>query len=300
MTVTNCLVHAAGYPPDPVPCYWDPSFGCDGSPLPTEPTFDCAEKIFASLNNQTLIRPINTEYQYSDLSMITLMYVVGAVVKAKALVAPADLLPDCVNAGPGLELQCHYEAFIRTQILHSVGMVDSGFRPAASVQARCAPTAVPHGEGTGFRTLQGQVNDGNSFLLGGISGHAGLFSTVGDLEKLVHQLLGIAPSGFGFLNSTTVQKFTAVHNATQSTRALGWDTDESLCGSVFPAATFTHTGYTGTQICGDLANKKYTILLTNRVYPVDSDESEAHISALRKAFNTAAATHLGEGKEALV
>eukprot|EP00750_Incisomonas_marina_P030338 INCI7466.2.p1 GENE.INCI7466.2~~INCI7466.2.p1 ORF type:complete len:238 (+),score=39.19 INCI7466.2:302-1015(+) len=62
ITVQNCLLHNAGYPPDPSPNYWDPTFGCAGAPLPQNMSFACSSKIFAGLLNQTLDRPINTKF----------------------------------------------------------------------------------------------------------------------------------------------------------------------------------------------------------------------------------------------
>merc|ERR1712176_551567 len=138
-----------------------------------------------------------------------------------------------------------------------------------------------------------QVNDGNAFLLGGISGHAGLFAGISDLEKLVRALLLPGSSETSLLNQTTAELFTRQWNTSQSTRALGWDTNSSLCGTGgFSERTFTHTGYTGTQICADPTTKHYSILLTNRVYPVDDTSSESTISALRKRYQIASASAL--------
>ena len=91
--------------------------------------------------------------------------------------------------------------------------------------------------------------------------------------------------------------FTRVQNATQSSRALGWNTnapnnDYNGCSSL-SAATFTHTGYTGTQICMDPVRQIFTILLTNRVYPVTSNSGGVH--AARQAFNRAAQTAFDAG-----
>merc|ERR1719265_2224836 len=101
-------------------------------------------------------------YQYSDLSMITLMYVVGFLVREHSLVDKSSLLPACSAASSGkeegLSLQCHYEAFVRTKVFDTLGMKTAGFRPPASVRSGCAPTAVPYIEEKGFRTLQGEVN----------------------------------------------------------------------------------------------------------------------------------------------
>jgi len=81
-------------------------------------------------------------------------------------------------------------------------------------------------------------------------------------------------------------------NLTQSSRALGWDTNSYVanhyrgCGNL-SQSTFTHTGYTGTEICCDPTNGVATVLLTNRVYPVADDASELRIHAARQAFNNA-------------
>jgi len=97
-----------------------------------------------------------------------------------------------------------------------------------------------------------------------------------------------------WINQSTVKYFTAVYNASFSTRALGWDTNinlSSTCGDQFSRLTFLHTGYTGTQVCVDPEASDggglITILLTNRCHPNDSAESSSGISRIRREFNTA-------------
>lgn len=106
------------------------------------------------------------------------------MVRSHGLVSPADLAPSCAASGPAAELQCFYEAFVRTKVLLPLGMDDSGFLPDPSAWPRCSPTAVPSGENAST-VLQGRVNDGNAYMLGGISGHAGLFATGPDLAKFM-------------------------------------------------------------------------------------------------------------------
>lgn len=92
ITVRHLLLHNAGFPPDPEPEWWDPSFGCR---IGDELSFDCGSLILESLLNQTLDRPVANSYVYSDLSFITLMYVVGQVALRNNLVRTQDLLPAC-------------------------------------------------------------------------------------------------------------------------------------------------------------------------------------------------------------
>lgn len=92
------------------------------------------------------------------------------------------------------------------------------------------------------------------------------------------------------LNKTTIKLFTTISNRTQSSRALGWDTNDYVmnsyrgCGNL-SHTTFTHTGYTGTQICADPERELITILLTNRVYPRADESSLEKIHQARQLFN---------------
>jgi CubicO group peptidase (beta-lactamase class C family) len=139
------------------------------------------------------------------------------------------------------------------------------------------------------QVMQGTVSDGNAYALGGISGHAGLFSTLPDVIRIARLYLTAAPDGT-FLNASTVATFRAVHNITQSSRALGWDTNnyqaqpasDRSCGSL-SSETYLHLGFTGTQVCIDPIRGMFTILLTNRVYP---DEGNIQIRDFRIKFNT--------------
>jgi serine-type D-Ala-D-Ala carboxypeptidase len=165
-----------------------------------------------------------------------------------------------------------------------------GFLPDESLWGQIMPTwnATVYRH----RTVQGQVSDENSYAMGGIAGHAGVFSNVPDVMKLVTRLLWAPESPTdGFLNATTVKLFTTAYNLTQSSRALGWDTNDYKmntyrgCDKMSPL-TFTHTGYTGTEICADPVNQYVTILFTNRVYPNKTNNMDT-IHTTRQAFNDA-------------
>ena len=135
-----------------------------------------------------------------------------------------------------------------------------------------------------------KVADANSFAMGGVSGHAGLFSTAMDSYRLLRGLMWASQNGT-WINSTTVNTFTTIYNVSQSSRALGWDTnnyavrDYPGCGN-FSQNTFMHTGYTGTQVCNDKDRQLIAILFTNRVYPEASPISENYIEAARIAFSS--------------
>lgn len=102
-------------------------------------------------------------------------------------------------------------------------MKDTMFLPFYSTWRTCAPcendTSYLH------RVIQGQVSDGNAYALGGIAGHAGLFSTALDLSTLMYRLM-FAEENDTFLNKTTVQYFIREYNHSQSSRALGWNTND--------------------------------------------------------------------------
>eukprot|EP00013_Stygamoeba_regulata_P025878 CAMPEP_0177646792 /NCGR_PEP_ID=MMETSP0447-20121125/9955_1 /TAXON_ID=0 /ORGANISM="Stygamoeba regulata, Strain BSH-02190019" /LENGTH=451 /DNA_ID=CAMNT_0019149333 /DNA_START=55 /DNA_END=1410 /DNA_ORIENTATION=+ len=289
ITVLNCLLHNAGFPPDPNPNYWDASFQCPetAQPQPAE-NFSCQTKIYNSWLAQTLEYPVGSTYVYSDLSFISLQYVVGHVVKSHALVPPSELVPGCANGGPE-DTQCYFEAFCRLHVFAPLQMSNTSFLPPQSVWDQCAPcendTVYLH------RVIQGQVSDGNAYALGGIAGHAGLFSTAFDVLTLARRVMFATPAD-SFLNQTTAHLFTTEYNHTQSSRALGWNTNDPnvtdegwglSCGSL-SSTTWLHIGYTGTQVCGDPERQLITVLLANRVYPTSNDD---RMPSVRRAFNTA-------------
>lgn len=301
VTVLNCLLHNAGFPPDPSPNYWDPSFGCPETPRPGGPleNWSCRERVYAGLLAQTLNRPVGASYVYSDLSFISLMFAAGRTVQRNAAalgLGPGDLLPGCAdgNATRPDEAQCWFEAFARLRVFAPLGMNDTAFLPPRAEWGRAAPCE----NDTVYeqRVIQGQVSDGNAYALGGVSGHAGLFSTVDDSYRLMREVMFGQESG-RFLNATTVRLFTTEYNHTQSSRALGWNTNDPtvfdegwglMCGTMGPR-TFMHIGYTGTQVCGDPDRGLLTVFHTNRVYP---NATNFRIEKVRKAFHTAVVTAL--------
>jgi CubicO group peptidase (beta-lactamase class C family) len=122
--------------------------------------------------------------------------------------------------------------------------------------------------------------------MGGIAGHAGIFSTLADSLSFA----GAWGEPGRFLNATTLAAWTTAPHPLASSRALGWDTQGALdgymgCGN-FSSATYYHTGYTGTLICHDPKSAISTVLLTSRVY-TDMEGNVVEIHALRQAFNNA-------------
>jgi CubicO group peptidase (beta-lactamase class C family) len=160
-------------------------------------------------------------------------------------------------------------------------MDDTGFRPA---QAR-DPRSVPTTDTTGTR-YRGSVHDPMARDMGGVSGNAGLFSTAEDLAHFASMLANDGRIyGHQFLQPETIRTFTTRGDVPESTRALGWDTKSvegySSAGSEFSASSFGHTGYTGTSFWVDPEQDLFAILLTNRVYPDDTDD---RITDIRPVF----------------
>ena len=289
VTLHHLLTHSAGFPPDPVPGYWESPFGCPASSQPQPPQdFDCSERILAAVLAQPLATSPGTAMVYSDLSLITLAFALGKLVREAALLPPGSLRPDCASAGadrPGLSALCSFEAAVRVLIFDPLNMTQSGFLPPLANWPRAAPTW--RDDDYRHATLQGAVSDENAYASGGVSGHAGIFATGVDAGSF----LGAWGWGrAGLLNATTVATFTTVVDPSFSSRALGWDTQSALdtyrgCGAMSDA-TYTHTGYTGTQLCVDPVNKIATVQLASRGYP-NKTAHFAEMQQARQALNTA-------------
>jgi uncharacterized protein YbbC (DUF1343 family)/CubicO group peptidase (beta-lactamase class C family) len=158
------------------------------------------------------------------------------------------------------------DQFMRKRFYGPLGMKDSTFRPPAEWKPRLAPTEV-----LGSGMLRGVVHDGNARLLGGVAGHAGLFSTADDVARFCRMLLrGGELNGKRYLKQATIRASFAPHQIGETTRGLGWDMSSAYSralGSFFPVGSVGHTGFTGTSIWMDPASRVYSIILTNRVHP---------------------------------
>lgn len=160
-----------------------------------------------------------------------------------------------------------FNEFVTRQVFRPLGMRETAWRPSASLRARIAPTEIDPWR---QRHLRGEVHDENAFALGGISAHAGLFSSAADLSRLARMYLNNGRlDGVQVLDSATIARFTARPDSPLSNRALGWEkpNGSNSAGRRMSAAAFGHTGFTGTSFWVDPANDVFVILLTNRVNP---------------------------------
>ena len=174
------------------------------------------------------------------------------------------------------------DTFCQREIFGPLSMIDSTFNPPAAARGRIPPTA----DDRTFRhkIIQGEVQDENAFVLGGVAGHAGLFSTAEDLTRFAHAMLH---GGRPILRPETVALFTHRASAPPGTsRALGWDTpsDPSQSGKYFGADSFGHLGYTGTSLWIDPERQLSIVLLTNRTWP---DCANQAIKQVRPKFHDA-------------
>jgi CubicO group peptidase (beta-lactamase class C family) len=166
------------------------------------------------------------------------------------------------------------------------------YRPADSLKYRIAPTEVTPPRGY---PLRGEVHDENAYALGGVAGHAGLFSTAADLSVFAQMMLnGGEYNGVQIVSKPTVDLFTS---RTFGHRALGWDTAEGDYGSgryLGPTA-YGHTGFTGTSMWIDPEREMFVILLTNRVHAARALRPAKVISDVRADLSDAAVLSVLDG-----
>ncbi len=169
-----------------------------------------------------------------------------------------------------------------------LGMKNTMYNPPKSLLPRIAPTEIGGSMHRGL--IHGDVHDENTFFLGGVSSHAGIFSTAEDLAIEAQMLLnGGIYNHHRFFSPQTLKTWTSRQNMPPgSSRAIGWDTPSehgSLAGDYFSHGSFGHTGFTGTSIWIDPNRKIAIILLTNRVYPT---RERGGIRQVRRDFYNAA------------
>ena len=206
----------------------------------------------------------------------------------------ADMLGFIVEAVSGATL----DAFLAERVYRPLGMTDTFFRPADTLRARIAPTEVTPPRGY---PLRGEVHDENAFALGGVAGHAGLFSTAADLSLFAQMMLnGGVYNGVRIVADSTVRLFTM--RETTGTRALGWDTcnNNGGCGSYLSDHAYGHTGFTGTSIWIDPDREMFVILLTNRVHAARARQPAKVISDVRADLADAAALAVTDGPDGVL
>jgi len=179
----------------------------------------------------------------------------------------------------------------KAYVFNPLAMKDTMFRPAKKLWPWIAPTEIDNN--LRHRLVQGEVHDENAFAIGGVSGHAGIFSTAPDLASFCQMLLnGGVYAHHRILRRATIAQFTTPQQLSSGTRTLGWavPTEGGSSGHYFSAHSFGHTGFTGTSIWIDSDREIFIVLLTNRVNPTRENQKMAQ---LRPAFHDAVMQALG-------
>jgi uncharacterized protein YbbC (DUF1343 family)/CubicO group peptidase (beta-lactamase class C family) len=219
----------------------------------------------AALARLPLDFPPGTGFQYSDTGFL--------------------LLGEVVRRVSGLPL----DRYTDKVIFKPLGLKDTMFNPPHSLRDRIAPTEFHNG-----RLLVGEVHDPRGRALGGVAGHAGLFSTAADLARLCRMLLAEGTlDGRRILKPTTVHLMWTRSAEGNGSRALGWDVSSTFSRTAsifFPPEAVGHLGFTGTSVWLDPPTRTYLILLTNRVHP--SGGGGARIRELRTRVAAATAATL--------
>ena len=273
VTIQQLLTHTSGYRPD----------------------FDLGEKwtgregMLAALKKEKLRAAPGTRFVYSDIGFIVLGEIVSRLGSTTL------------------------ESFARTNAFIPIAASDSQFLPFQDTKVslptkdqfgRFAPTENIRGQNSylgstfggnddaGNRMLLRQVHDPTSFRMGGVAGHAGLFSTADDLARYCQMLLnGGTLDEKRVMSAQTVAKMTApiVVSEDGATRGLGWDINTAFSsnrGELFPLGSFGHTGFTGTSVWIDRVSQTFVVFLSNRVHP----DGKGDVTPLRAKVATVVAS----------
>jgi uncharacterized protein YbbC (DUF1343 family)/CubicO group peptidase (beta-lactamase class C family) len=172
------------------------------------------------------------------------------------------LLGEVVRRASGKPL----DRYLQATVFKPLGLRDTTFNPGPGLRERIAPT-----EYAGGKMLLGEVHDPRARMLGGVAGHAGMFSTAADLARLCRMLVGGGElGGVRLFKPETVRAMLTRNTDGSGSRALGWDISSVFARSMlpfFPPESAIHTGFTGTSVMIEPQSGTYLILLTNRVHP---------------------------------
>ena len=212
-------------------------------------------------------QPPGQKHVYSDINFILLGYLIETI------------------SGTPLDLFCQKEIF------GPLGMTNTGYRPLSRLSlAQIAPTEKQP-DGT---FLRGTVHDPTAKKMGGIAGHAGLFTTAGDTALFCRMLLNEGKLGsVRLFQPTTVRQMTSVQSPEGlPKRGFGWDIDSPYAGprgAIFPLGSYGHTGWTGTSLWIDPSSSTFVLFFSNRNHPTEAGS----VIPLRRQLGTLAAEAVG-------
>jgi CubicO group peptidase (beta-lactamase class C family) len=213
---------------------------------------------------QPLVRTPGDSAEYSDLNALFL-----GLIEEKLAGQPLDRLA-------------------KREVFDPLGLSQTMYKPSSRMKRRIAPSGIWRGQ-----PVPGDVNDQNAVAMGGVAGHAGVFSTGMDLARYAQIWLrsGMGPDG-QWVSPQTVQRF-LVRGPRSGSRLLGWDTPEakpdepSVFGSLVSDASYGHTGFTGTELWVDPARDLFLVFLTNRAFDPRIRESVKELKVVRAALSDA-------------
>jgi CubicO group peptidase (beta-lactamase class C family) len=213
---------------------------------------------------QPLVRTPGDSVEYSDLNALLL-----GLMEEKIAGLPLDQLA-------------------KREVFEPLGLTQTMYRPPTRLKPRIAPSGIWRGQ-----PVPGDVNDQNAAAMGGVAGHAGVFSTGMDLARYAQVWLR---SGRGldgsWVSPETIRRF-LVKGPRSGSRLLGWDTPEakpdepSVFGSLVSDASYGHTGFTGTELWVDPARDLFLVFLTNRAFDPRVPESLKELKVVRAALSDA-------------
>jgi CubicO group peptidase (beta-lactamase class C family) len=213
---------------------------------------------------QPLVRPPGDSAEYSDLNALLL-----GLIEEKVAHLPLDQLA-------------------RREVFMPLHMTQTMYRPSSKLKLRIAPSGIWRGH-----PVPGDVNDQNAVAMGGVAGHAGVFSTGMDLARYAQVWLrsGAGPKG-QWVQPETLRRF-LIKGTHSGSRLLGWDTPDakpdepSVFGTLVSTAAYGHTGFTGTELWIDPARDLFLVFLTNRAFDPRVRESLKELKVVRAALSDA-------------
>ena len=226
----------------------------------TKPKWEGNDTAIRLASEEKLINQPGEKVVYSDINLFLVGEIVQRVSKMKL------------------------SEFVAIEIYQPLQMVDTGFLPSPEKLPRIAPTQITEGS-----MLRGVVHDPTARYMGGVAGHAGIFTTAADLARFARMMLNEGElDGVRIFQPETIRLMTTVQTGNPMRRGLGWDIDSGYSrprGERFPLGSYGHTGFTGNAFWIDPFSKTFWIFLSNRVHP----DGKGNVLELYKSLATVAA-----------